>query len=61
MVAAVVEMNSGCAAARARVMVPPPTSQRAQVGGIKHLASEGSILIHDVADADKALALMVPG
>ena len=55
------EMNSGCAAVRARAMVPPPTRQRVWVEGIEHLANEGGVLVHNVADADKALALMAPG
>ena len=39
----------------------PATNQRAWVGGIECLASEGGVLVRDVADADKALAIMVPG
>ena len=47
------ETNLGCVAARARARV------RAWVGGIECLASEGGVLVHDVVDADKALAIMV--
>ena len=39
----------------------PAANQRAWVGGIECLASEGGVLVHDVADADKALAIMAPG
>ena len=39
----------------------PAANQRAWVGGIKCLASEGGVLVHDMADADKALAIMAPG
>ena len=39
----------------------PAANQRAWVGGIECLASEGGVLVRDVADADKALAIMVPG
>ena len=39
----------------------PAANQRAWVGGIECLASEGGVLVRDVADADKALAIMAPG
>ena len=39
----------------------PTATPRAWVGGIECLASEGGVLVRDVADADKALAIMVPG
>ena len=39
----------------------PAANQRAWVGGIKCLASEGGVLVRDMVDADKALAIMAPG
>ena len=41
----------------------PAAKQRAWVGGIgiKHLACEGGVVVHNMADADDVLALMEPG